>query len=1162
MSMTSVRNLLNKSLSSSKRQSNLKKSPLSTSKSHTFADENAAPIDPNIQSIEPQFPLSSNPKKSPSKLSISRSKVLESSRSDPIVEHSTSPDPPVKVVVRIRPKTVNEKLGDPTIRKISEDSVSIGDREFDFNSVLDSNTKQEDVFDLVGVPLVKDALAGYNSSILSYGQTGSGKTYTMWGPPSAMVEGQSPSTQQGIVPRIFKKLFFDIEREKVNSEDKQINYQCRCSFLEIYNGQIGDLLDPTQRNLKIKDDARNGFYIENLTEEYVTSYDDVTQILIKGLSSRKVGATSVNSKSSRSHIVFTCVIESWCKCVEQETPSSNISSSKTSRISLIDLAGMGRDKQADAGREFERERKELNSSLSHLGHLVNILAAGTQPDDLMYRDSCLTHLLQQSLGGNSKLSVICTISPDIKNYVETLSTLRFGQRVKSIQNKPVVNEITEEDMDDLTDQIRQLKEELIKAKLNVRPASSENGQLAGKSVRESINQLRISLNRSLVLPAIDNEIEEHVNADETDVRDLCKHFDHLNRSCEEISKDMSCDSDTMSFSSVRGSCDSYFTSEHEINCLHESVEVSSDQALQCSRSSMSISSSRHSAAFEEPALSESPKIKNTTRKSMVSSPSLLAEQNIVNESAKFCEAVPGKSVRQSEPMLRSSLRSSKMFSGPTESLAASLRRGLEVIDSHQQHNLSKSSVAFSFEHLMLKPSPAVDKAYASVQTLSDVRPSIDGSPSSFMCISCRQKGQNVSNEVEDSLKTWITANNEEKDADTAQAINVQKELEKVCSEQATKIEELNHLVEQLKQEKENNNALQNNQEIEDKVSSFPSCNDGETEDQEPEIIKEACAIEDKCEIANGSFDMREREELLMEIQLLKSKLQAYTTDAAPNKSIDKLRSSLLSRSMNLRKNMSTQFNNAEELEKERERWTEMESEWINLTEELRIDIEAHRQHAEKVEMDLQQQKKYAEELDDALHRSVLGHARFVEHYVDLQEKYDHLSESHRRIMETVTDVKKAAAKAGAKGTGARYVKAFAAELSTMRAEEKRERERLRRENKGLRLQLRETAEAVQTAGELLVRLREAEEAASLAESNLTDLQQENDKLRKQLEKQKNKHKMEMVTMKQYMAESKLPESALRPIHYDEPLPTSTFTSQDDDDAWKAEFGAIYQDHRY
>ncbi|KAL2944892.1 Kinesin-like protein KIN-12F [Bienertia sinuspersici] len=529
MSISSVRNLLNKSLSSTKKQSNLKQSPLSA-KSNSFADENSAPIDPNIQANEPQFPLNSNPKKSPSKISVSRNKSLDFSRVDTIEEHSTAPDPPVKVVVRIRPKTVNEKLGDPTIRKASEDSVSIGDRNFSFNSVLDSNSKQEDVFEVVGVPLVKDALAGYNASVLSYGQTGSGKTYTMWGPPSAMVEGQSPSTQQGIVPRIFKKLFSEIEREKENLGDKQINYQCRCSFLEMYNGQIGDLLDPTHRNLKIKDDAKNGLYIENLTEEYVTCFDDVTQILIKGLSSRKVGATSINSKSSRSHIVFTCVIESWCKVfdsVKQETPTSNISSSKTSRISLIDLAGLGKDKQVDAGREFERERKELKTSLSHLGHLVNILAAGTQPDDLMYRDSCLTHLLQQSLGGNSKLSVICTISPDINNYVETLSTLRFGQKVKSIHNKPVINEITEEHMDDLTDQIRQLKEELIRAKLNVGSGGTANGQLQGRSIRESVNQLRISLNRSLVLPSVDNEIEEHFSTDEKDVSELCKHLDNL-----------------------------------------------------------------------------------------------------------------------------------------------------------------------------------------------------------------------------------------------------------------------------------------------------------------------------------------------------------------------------------------------------------------------------------------------------------------------------------------------------------------------------------------------------------------------------------------------------------------------------------------------------------
>ncbi|KAH9624159.1 hypothetical protein KSS87_004298 [Heliosperma pusillum] len=1092
MNTVSIRKLLNKSKSLT---SSTTKPSSMASKSQSFvvaADENSPPIDPNIQLNESQFPFKNSPKLSPSKLSISQN-AIDFTKSNPSV------NPPVKVVVRIRPKTVNEKLGDPSIKKVSGDCLKVGDREFKFDSVLDPNSKQEDVFDLVGLPLVKDALAGYNASVLSYGQTGSGKTYTMWGPPGAMVEGQSPSTQQGIVPRMFQMLFREIEKEKAGAGDKQINYQCRCSFLEIYNGQIGDLLDPTQRNLQIKDDAKNGFYIENLTEEYVTSYDDVTQILIKGLSSRKVGATSINSKSSRSHIIFTCVIESWCK----ETPANNFSSSKTSRISLVDLAGLGRNKQADAGKEFERERKELNGSLSHLGHLVNILAAGTQPDDRMYTDSSLTHLLQQSLGGNAKLAVICNISPDIKNYVETLSTLRFGQRISSIQNKPVINEITEEDMDDLTDQIRQLKDELIRAKLNVKSAGPVDRQFTGKSIRESVNQLRISLNRSLVLPSITNDIEEDIHADETDIRELCKHLDKLHASC---------DSDSMAFASVRGSSDSFFTSEHEINCLHDSVEIDSTEAPD--------SSSRNSIskAFQEPPLSESPKIRNFQRKS------------IIIEDTKSLSTVSLRSVSENEPV-RSSLRSSKFFSGPPESLAASLKRGLDVIDSHQQNSPSiRDSVAFSFEHLMLKPSPAADRINASVQTLS---------PSSFICVSCRQKG-----EVEGE--------------DAAESKDKVKALEKVCSEQSAKIEELNQLVEQLKTENKSDLTSRESQAIEEK-----GCDNGKT--MEPEIIKETCAIEENHKSENESFDVREKEELLTEIQFLKNKLQAYTDSAsAPNKSIDKLRTSLLSRSMQIRKSMSSQFNNAEEMEKERERWTEMESEWINLTDELRIDIESHRKHAENVENELKQEKKYTEELDDALNRAVLGHARFVEHYVELQEKYNHLSESHKRVMETINDVKRAASKAGAKGSGARYAKAFASELTTIRAEEKREREHLRKVNKSLRLQLRETAEAVHTAGELLVRLKEAEDTASFAESNMIELQQENEKLRKQLEKVKNKHKMEMTTMKQYMAESKLPESALRrPVHFDdEPLPTSTYITPHDDEAWKSEFGDIYQHDHY
>ena len=253
------------------------------------------------------------------------------------------------------------------------------------------------------------------------------------------------------------------------------------------------------------------------------------------------------------------------------------------------------------------------------------------------------------------------------------------------------------------------------------------------------------------------------------------------------------------------------------------------------------------------------------------------------------------------------------------------------------------------------------------------------------------------------------------------------------------------------------------------------------ENYQPEIIKEKCEIKEVVEAGTGNryFDLNEKEALLKEIESLKSKLQSYS-DPSSNKSTEKLRSSLLSRSFQLRKSGVDQLGySKEELEKERERWTEMESDWISLTDELRIDIESHRRRAEKLEMELTLEKKCTSELDDVLHRSVLGHARMVEHYAELQEKYNDLVGKHRAIMEGIAEVKRAAAKAGKKGHGSRFAKSLAAELSTLRVE--RERELLKKENKSLRIQLRDTAEAVHAAGELLVRLREAEHVASVAE---------------------------------------------------------------------------------
>ncbi|XP_017980721.1 PREDICTED: kinesin-like protein KIN12B [Theobroma cacao] len=1171
ISTSSLRNLLPKS-----------KLKRSTKKPNS---ENTPPPDPNIIEVNnsaqffPKSPLSKSLTSDalivPSDGDREMLPPMETSIKNEIVESDEQSgelgnlDPSVKVVVRIRPINGQEKEVDRTVRKISSDSLSVSDRKFTFDSVLDSNSNQEDVFQLIGVPLVKNALSGYNTSILSYGQTGSGKSYTMWGPPSAMVEDPSPRSHQGIVPRIFQMLFSEIQREQENLDGKQINYQCRCSFLEIYNEHIGDLLDPTQRNLEIKDDPKNGLYVVNLTEEYVSSYEDVTQILIKGLSSRKVGATTVNSKSSRSHIVFTFVIESWCKGAS----SKCFSSSKTSRISLIDLAGLDRNKLEDVGRQHVQEGKNVKKSLSQLGYLVNALAKETQPEDAPYQGSCLTRILRESLGGNAKLTVICNISADNRNSGEVLSTLRFGQRIKSIRNEPVINEISEDDVNGLSDQIRQLKEELIRAKSDVYSSvGSKSGYFIGRSARNSLNQLRVSLNRSLLLPHMDNNYEEELNIGEEDVKELRQQLDYLHSSGETNLRDPSEKRGSIQSSSVEECCETDLLSEDDIHCPEETgieeldgeepqkelppkdILASADdlsittkplKAVDPSiRNSLSISSCHRSSVLQEPTLSESPKIGNNLRKSMAVPSALLASQNNVSESSESEQCIR-ESLKHNEH-IRSSLRSSKIFPGPTESLAASLQRGLEIIDYHQSSSASnRSSVAFSFEHLMLKPCPEADKANASVQTLPE--PSSDGSSTPLLCSSCQQKFDNNPNGVQDSLKTWIVAvDNQQTDGDTtaeandlAKATEREKELESVCKEQAAKIEQLNNLVEQYKHKGENSAIEHGPESLKNEIIPFEQSNNDEN--------------------GNEYCDMNEKEALLQETQTLTSKLQSSTA-ASPNRSSEKLRSSLLSRSIQLRKSVDCRDNSDEELERERQRWMEMESDWISLTDELRMDLESNRCRAEKVEMELKLEKKCTEELDDALSRAVLGHARMVEHYADLQEKYNDLVAKHRAIMEGIAEVKKAAAKAGAKGHGTRFAKSLAAELSALRVEREREKKLLKKENKSLRIQLRDTAEAVHAAGELLVRLREAEQAASVAEENFTNVQQENEKLKKQVEKLKRKHKMEMITMKQYLAESRLPESALKPLYHEDSESAHNSSIPDDDQAWRAEFGAIYQEH--
>ncbi|XP_058085499.1 kinesin-like protein KIN-12G [Magnolia sinica] len=365
----------------------------------------------------------------------------------------------VQVVIRIRPLSNSEislKGYNKCVRQESCQTITwTGHPEsrFTFDLVADENVSQEKLFKLAGLPMVDNCMGGYNSCMFAYGQTGSGKTHTMLGD----IEGgtRRHSVNCGITPRVFEYLFSRIQKEKESRRDEKLKYTCKCSFLEIYNEQILDLLEPSSVNLQIREDAKKGVHVENLTEFEVSSARDVIQQLVQGAANRKVAATNMNRASSRSHSVFTCVIESKWEC-------QGVTHHRFARLNLVDLAGSERQKSSGAEGERLKEATNINKSLSTLGlvimNLVNISNGKSQ--HVPYRDSKLTFLLQDSLGGNSKTTIIANITPSSCCALETLSTLKFAQRAKFIRNNAIVNEDALGDVLSMRAQIQQLKKEI------------------------------------------------------------------------------------------------------------------------------------------------------------------------------------------------------------------------------------------------------------------------------------------------------------------------------------------------------------------------------------------------------------------------------------------------------------------------------------------------------------------------------------------------------------------------------------------------------------------------------------------------------------------------------------------------------------------------------
>ncbi|NP_001295388.1 kinesin-related protein13 [Zea mays] len=1056
---------------------------------HAVDQEN---LHPNLASTPPASPAkgTSSPRpKHPAAAAAAAAQPAATAEED----HSTAPTTApadderfVKVVVRVRPTVSRPVNGKDLwfVRKTAPDSVAVGDRSFPVDGVLDDRASQADAFDLVGLPMIENAMAGFNTSLVCYGQSGTGKTYTMWGPLGAMVDSGSDHADRGVVPRVFQNLFSRIQRMGESSPEKQTSYQCRCSFLEVHNEQINDLLEPSQRDLQIRENASNGIHVENLTDEYVSTADDISQILMKGLSNRKVGTTSMNLKSSRSHVIFTCVIEAWSK-----GSSNGFSSSRTSRITFVDLAGPDTD-ELGAAKHSTKEERHLKKSLSRLGKLVNVLSETPESHkvDLPYEQSRLTHVLKDTLGGNSRVIFLCSISSEHRCRSGTLSTLRFGERAKLMPNKPVINEISEDDVNGLSDQIRQLKDELIRTKSGD-TTTCKARYFSAQSARESLHTLRVSLNRSLIFPHIEVDSEEEMDVDEEDVQELRDQISKIHSSSEDTLDDfMDAESgdESTPCSVGRSEDDQVIIDDFEGPQQEEQKEVSNNtnanEDLGSDRkSNLSIIASTRLSPIQDPTLCSSPKIHNKARMSITSlglSPSKIRISDSPGDrNVEMC----------TNSAFRSSLQSSKL--SPTDSLAASLQRGLHIIEYHQQNPAPrKSFIGLSFDHFARQ---SVAKISSAVQALPEDQ-------GNNLCSFCKKPMNTNDNQTEN-----VNLDKQIKDGNITKEIASKREteLEALCEEQRAKIQELSSLIDQYKNRSEELTS-------EGKVSV--------------------------------SLSVNEREVLLAEIQSLREQLKNQTTVSTTGSLLDQLR------------NGST--DQEYELDKERQKWMESESKWISLTEELRVDLESNRMHAEKTEMELCNEKKCTAELDDALQRAMYGHARMVEHYVELQELYNDLLEKHRRVMEAISEVKRAAARAGRKGCGTAFAAALAAELSTVRIDREKERAQLKEQNRRLRIQLRDTAEAVHAAGELLVRLRETEEASTLEKERTAALLQENEKLKKQLEKLRKKHEMELETMKVHLAESRLPESALGAFYHHENERTP-----DDDLSWRAAFASAYSD---
>ncbi|XP_072222333.1 kinesin-like protein KIF1B isoform X9 [Leuresthes tenuis] len=377
----------------------------------------------------------------------------------------------VKVAVRVRPFNSRETSKDSKcIIQMQGNTTTILNpkapkepaKTFSFDYSYWSHTTPEDpsfasqnrVFNDIGKEMLEHAFEGYNVCIFAYGQTGAGKSYTMM--------GKQEEGQEGIIPMLCEDLF-----EKINEDNnkEELSYSVEVSYMEIYCERVRDLLNPKNKgNLRVREHPLLGPYVEDLSKLAVTSYTDIADLMDAGNKARTVAATNMNETSSRSHAVFTIVFTQ-----KKHDSETDLSTEKVSKISLVDLAGSERADSTGAKGTRLKEGANINKSLTTLGKVISALAEvdnctskskkKKKSDFIPYRDSVLTWLLRENLGGNSRTAMVAALSPADINYDETLSTLRYADRAKNIKCNAVINEDPNNKLvRDLKDEVARLKE--------------------------------------------------------------------------------------------------------------------------------------------------------------------------------------------------------------------------------------------------------------------------------------------------------------------------------------------------------------------------------------------------------------------------------------------------------------------------------------------------------------------------------------------------------------------------------------------------------------------------------------------------------------------------------------------------------------------------------